>query len=308
MRATRTSLPRWVRTGGTGRLAPRVSRAVRTRYAYQPRAFGTYRVLWPPRCKLAHGNQPLLEGLIFALQRQARRPTCAECHGGYAELKARWANSSTRNPRWKWGVDKEWMAAVVLRGCCAGAAARAEAEGSGAAPTPGAGLAIALPPLALPPSAPGLARAREAEQVETPKLAALLAEARAQQRHGVPAAHAGMAHAAARAAAHAAGMAHTAAGMAHTAGRQQAHAGRGVLARRNHSFGGAGARRNHSWAQGAGWAGWAERHHPRRRSQLNASRGLARAEMRRASARGVSGGGAAAAPCPDCVPATRNPQ
>jgi len=205
-------------------------------------------------------------------------------------------------------VDKEWMAAVVLRGCCAGAAARAEAEGSGAAPTPGAGLAIALPPLALPPSAPGLARAREAEQVETPKLADLLAEARAQQRHGVPAAHAGMAHAAARAAAHAAGMAHTAAGMAHTAGRQQAHAGRGVLARRNHSFGGAGARRNHSWAQGAGWAGWAERHHPRRRSQLNASRGLARAEMRRASARGVSGGGAAAAPCPDCVPATRNPQ
>ena len=192
------------------------------------------------------------------------------------------------------------MAAVVLRGCCAGAAGRAEAEGSGAVPTQGAGLAMALPPLALPPPAPGLARAREAYEVETPKLADLLAEARAQQRHAVPAAHAA-AHAAARAAAHAAGMAHTAA-------RQQAHAGRGVLARRNHSFGGAGARRNHSWAQGAGWAGWAERHHPRRRSQLNASRGLARAEMRRASARGVSGGGAAAAPCPDCVPATRNPQ
>ena len=47
--ATRTSLPCWVRTGRTGRLAPKAPRTVRTGYAYQPRALGTYRVPWPPR-------------------------------------------------------------------------------------------------------------------------------------------------------------------------------------------------------------------------------------------------------------------
>ena len=49
VRATRTSLPRWVRTGRTGRLAPRAPRTVRTGYAYQPRALGTYSVPWQPR-------------------------------------------------------------------------------------------------------------------------------------------------------------------------------------------------------------------------------------------------------------------
>ena len=39
VRATRPSLPRWVRTGGTGRLAPRAPRIVRTGYAYQRRAY-----------------------------------------------------------------------------------------------------------------------------------------------------------------------------------------------------------------------------------------------------------------------------
>ena len=42
VRATRTSLPRWVRTGGAGRLAPRAPRTIRTGYAYQAWAFGTY--------------------------------------------------------------------------------------------------------------------------------------------------------------------------------------------------------------------------------------------------------------------------
>ena len=35
---------RWVRTGGAGRLAPGAPRTVRTGYAYQPRAYRTYRV------------------------------------------------------------------------------------------------------------------------------------------------------------------------------------------------------------------------------------------------------------------------
>ena len=49
VRATRTSLPRWVRTGGAGRLAPRAPRTVRTGYAYQPRPYRTYRAPWHPR-------------------------------------------------------------------------------------------------------------------------------------------------------------------------------------------------------------------------------------------------------------------
>ena len=36
VRATRASLPRWVRTGGAGRLAPRAARAVRTGNTYTP--------------------------------------------------------------------------------------------------------------------------------------------------------------------------------------------------------------------------------------------------------------------------------
>jgi hypothetical protein len=47
-----TRLPRWVRTGGAGRLAPRAPRTVRTGYAYQPRALGTYSVLWHPRLEM----------------------------------------------------------------------------------------------------------------------------------------------------------------------------------------------------------------------------------------------------------------
>ena len=50
VQATRTSLPRWVRTGGAGRLAPRAPRTVRTGYAYQPRAYRTYRAPWHRRC------------------------------------------------------------------------------------------------------------------------------------------------------------------------------------------------------------------------------------------------------------------
>ena len=49
VQATRTSLPRCVRTGGAGRLAPRAPRTVRTGYTYQPQALGTYRVPWQPR-------------------------------------------------------------------------------------------------------------------------------------------------------------------------------------------------------------------------------------------------------------------
>ena len=255
---------------------------------YTHRDFRPWHECAPP-CKLAHGNQPLLEGLIFTLQRRVRRPTCAECNQGYAELKARWSNSSTRNPRWKWGMDKEWMTAVVLRGCCAGTAGWTEAEGVGVTPAQRQGL-----PLALPPPERGLAPGPEAEEMETPKLADLLAEARAQQGKAVQRDPPPGWLAEARA--QRARRDHHAAPTA-----RPAHAGRGVLVRRNHSFGGAVARRNHSWAQGAGRPGWAERHHPRRRSQLNASRGLARAEMRRAS----GGGGAAVAPCPDCVPATQ---
>ena len=50
VRATRTSLPRRVRIGGAGRLAPRAPRTVRTGYAYQPRAYRTYCVPWHPTC------------------------------------------------------------------------------------------------------------------------------------------------------------------------------------------------------------------------------------------------------------------
>ena len=49
VRASRTSLPRCVRTGGAGRLGPRAPRTVCAGYAYQPRASGTYRVPWQPR-------------------------------------------------------------------------------------------------------------------------------------------------------------------------------------------------------------------------------------------------------------------
>jgi len=42
--AARAGLLRAVRTGGTGQLAPRASRTVRTPYAYQPRACRAYRV------------------------------------------------------------------------------------------------------------------------------------------------------------------------------------------------------------------------------------------------------------------------
>ena len=209
---------------------------------YTHRDFRPWHECAPP-CKLAHGNQPLLEGLIFTLQRRVRRPTCAECNQGYAELKARWSNSSTRNPRWKWGMDKEWMTAVVLRGCCAGTSGGTEAEGAGGAtPVQREGL-----PLALPPPERGLAPGPEAEEVEAPKLAALLAEGRAQQgvQRGVQRAEAVQRarrdHAAPTA--------------------RLPHAGRGVgAARRNHSFGGAGARPGRGaagarpgWGRGAGW-------------------------------------------------------
>jgi len=49
VQAARTRLPRWVRTGRAGRPAPRAPRTVRTGYAYQPRAYRTYRVPWHPR-------------------------------------------------------------------------------------------------------------------------------------------------------------------------------------------------------------------------------------------------------------------
>ena len=50
VRATRTRLPRWVRTGGAGGLpaGPHVLYVLRG-CAHPPRAFGTYRVLWQPR-------------------------------------------------------------------------------------------------------------------------------------------------------------------------------------------------------------------------------------------------------------------
>jgi len=55
VRAARTSLPRWVRTGGAGRLALTASRAVRTRHAYQPRAYRAYRAPWHPRWRESGG-------------------------------------------------------------------------------------------------------------------------------------------------------------------------------------------------------------------------------------------------------------
>ena len=51
--ATRASLPRWVRAGCAGRLAPRAPRTVRTGCAYQPRTLGTYSVPWHPRFVLS---------------------------------------------------------------------------------------------------------------------------------------------------------------------------------------------------------------------------------------------------------------
>ena len=58
VRATRTSLPRWVRTGGAGRLAPRAPRTVRTGYAYQPRAYRTYCVPRHPRSSRSRRPRP----------------------------------------------------------------------------------------------------------------------------------------------------------------------------------------------------------------------------------------------------------
>ena len=48
-----TGLPRTVRTGGAGRLARWPPRTVRTGYACQPWAFGTYRARWHPKLRLA---------------------------------------------------------------------------------------------------------------------------------------------------------------------------------------------------------------------------------------------------------------
>jgi len=56
VQATRTSLPRWAGTGGAGRLAPRALRTARAGYAYQPRAFGTYRAPWHPRRYASDGS------------------------------------------------------------------------------------------------------------------------------------------------------------------------------------------------------------------------------------------------------------
>ena len=92
--------------------------------------------------RLAHGNQPLLEGPIFELQRQQRRPLCAECRATFAALKAKWLNSTTRNPRWRWGVDKEFMRDVVLLGCCDDATADAIDDATGPPPPRGAELAL----------------------------------------------------------------------------------------------------------------------------------------------------------------------
>ena len=38
---------------------PRAPRTVRAGYAYQPRALGTYRVPWLPRCDVDEGPDPL---------------------------------------------------------------------------------------------------------------------------------------------------------------------------------------------------------------------------------------------------------
>ena len=56
VRATRTRLPRWVRTGGAGRLAARAP-AYCTYWvrAYQPRAYRAYRVPWHPRWRESGG-------------------------------------------------------------------------------------------------------------------------------------------------------------------------------------------------------------------------------------------------------------
>jgi len=48
-KATRTSLPRAVRTRGAGQPVPAPPRAVHTGYAHQPRAYRTYRVPWHPQ-------------------------------------------------------------------------------------------------------------------------------------------------------------------------------------------------------------------------------------------------------------------
>jgi hypothetical protein len=60
----RTSLPRWVRTGGAGRPVPRPPRTVRTGNAYQPPY--VQRFLWHPR------NNPGFMHLACAL-------TCGTC-------------------------------------------------------------------------------------------------------------------------------------------------------------------------------------------------------------------------------------
>ena len=63
VRATRAGLPRWVRTGGAGRLAPWAPPTVRTGHAYPPRAFGTDRARWHPRWRTSS-------------------PTCSGCYSG----------------------------------------------------------------------------------------------------------------------------------------------------------------------------------------------------------------------------------
>merc|ERR1712137_1252772 len=87
------------------------NRQLSTRFYAQPTFKARHRCDGPGL--LIHGNQPLLERLVFALQLGPGRPSCMECRVKIGQLRHESSNHSSANPRYRWGADKEWMVGII---------------------------------------------------------------------------------------------------------------------------------------------------------------------------------------------------